>query len=45
MTGDNLNHPSFDEEFPGGLEAAGLALVRQAVAHGVRGGVLRQAFG
>ena len=36
LQGGNLNHPSFQEQFPDDTEAAGLMLVRQAVAHGVR---------
>ena len=34
LRGENLNHPSFQEQFPDDTEAAGLTLVRQAVAQG-----------
>ena len=34
LTGDRLNHPSFEEAYGDDPEAAGLGLVRQAVAQG-----------
>ena len=34
LAGPDLNHPSFRMAFPGDLEAAGLALLRQSVAQG-----------